>query len=758
MKETEDRLEKAAKQKETKQKTNLRKGTQGKLAGANSSLGSRLSILLGILGLLILCSLSVPIVTMGSKAVKSNLDKNMEDLLDLTSEKTGRIFAQVQTLSASMMESISFVWGQDDLVGGAPANPWRINNFNDGAREVQEITPMQNTTFRSRILNQEIPASRYNAEVVMMNALYSTLKSNPYVTGVGYFFEPDVLIPGATNYAPYLTVKSAETRDIINYPYSYYQNKGYYKNARDTQKATITSLYHDDEYPEYALVTVCDPIIVNGEFKGVVTIEINLAAFDVLEREDSRFPSLFTSVMDDQGNFLYSSREDLREKTLNDALDEKEVPALLSKMQEDKPFHVVLNNKAGQSRRLYFTPTQLDGTTLWSLMSISSNEYLSVTKRLITVSTVIVLLGVIILIALTNLLIRSSLKPLQMMAKVGNQVAEGNLNVDIQYHRQDEIGTIAQAFDKVMQQVKSIIRDLNEKLSSVSNGDFRVDLADESIYKGDYKPLLLSLREITTDLSRTMEDIKRSATEVNSGAEQVSNGAQSLSQGSTEQASSIEELSATMNEMSAKIKSTAEQSAEANKLSLSSVDAVELSNQKMEEMSLAMKEITEKSNEISKIIKTIDDIAFQTNILSLNAAIEAARAGAAGKGFAVVADEVGNLAQKSAKAAQNTSSLIEETIDAVSRGAKITQETAESMDLVKNKAEGITAIISKISDASEEEARGIVQLSTGLDQISSVVQSNTATAEQSAAASEELSGQANVLQDLVSKFQLKNDN
>ena len=213
-----------------------------------------------------------------------------------------------------------------------------------------------------------------------------------------------------------------------------------------------------------------------------------------------------------------------------------------------------------------------------------------------------------------------------------------------------------------------------------------------------------------------------------------------------------------MSEISDKIKSTAEQSLEANKLSLSSVEAVELSNQKMEEMSMAMKEITEKSNEIGKIIKTIDDIAFQTNILSLNAAIEAARAGAAGKGFAVVADEVGNLAQKSAKAAQNTSDLIEETMDAVSRGARITEETAASMDLVKTKAEGITNIISKISDASEDEARGIVQLSSGLDQISSVVQSNTATAEQSAAASEELSGQANVLQDLVSKFQLKSDN
>lgn len=293
----------------------MKKTGQQKKTEKSRSLGSRLSMLLGIVGLLILCSLSVPIVTMGSKSVKANLNKNMEDLLDITNEKTGRVFTQVQTLADSMMESISFVWDQNDAVGGAPANPWRINKFNDGNREVQEITPMQNTTFRSRILNQEIPASRYNAEVVMMNAMYSTLKSNPYVTGVGYFFEPGVLIPGVTDYAPYLTVKSAETRDIINYPYSYYKDKGYYKTAKETQKTTITSLYHDDENPEYSLITVCTPIIVNGEFKGVVNIEINLSAFDILTREDSRFPSLFTSVMDDQGNFLYSSREDLREKT-----------------------------------------------------------------------------------------------------------------------------------------------------------------------------------------------------------------------------------------------------------------------------------------------------------------------------------------------------------------------------------------------------------------------------------------------------------
>ena len=210
-----------------------------------------------------------------------------------------------------------------------------------------------------------------------------------------------------------------------------------------------------------------------------------------------------------------------------------------------------------------------------------------------------------------------------------------------------------------------------------------------------------------------------------------------------------------MSDISERIKETAHTAQEASRLSTDTGNAVVMSNTKMEEMSRAMVEITEKSNEISKIIKTIDDIAFQTNILSLNAAIEAARAGAAGKGFAVVADEVGNLAQKSAKAAQNTASLIEESIDAVEKGARISRETAESLDTVSQHTEKINSYIQDISAASEEEARGIAQLTQGIDQISSVVQNNSATAQESAAASEEMSAQANILNDLVERFTLK---
>lgn len=280
----------------------------------------------------------------------------------------------------------------------------------------------------------------------------------------------------------------------------------------------------------------------------------------------------------------------------------------------------------------------------------------------------------------------------------------------------------------------------------------------EAEYRGAFEQIGSSMKRITENLNTVMCEIRQSSDQVSSGSDQVSSGAQALSQGATEQASAVEELAATINEISTQVKETAENAVDAQKQMSTAEDETLTCNEQMREMILAMEEISHKSTEIGKIIKTIEDIAFQTNILALNAAVEAARAGTAGKGFAVVADEVRNPASKSAEASKNTSSLIEGSIAAVEKGTRIVNETAQSLSKVVDSSQAVSATVEKISDAASSQAASIEQVTQGIDQISSVVQTNSATAEESAAASEELSGQAQMLKNLVEQFKLKDTN
>ncbi|WP_049895819.1 methyl-accepting chemotaxis protein [Oribacterium sp. NK2B42] len=345
--------------------------------------------------------------------------------------------------------------------------------------------------------------------------------------------------------------------------------------------------------------------------------------------------------------------------------------------------------------------------------------------------------------------------PLQKVTAVAERISDGDLDVRLDIKSRNEIGLLADSFGKTIEQIRNYqgyIDEIASALSELADGNLRVQLTKQ--YTGQFAKIKTNTDNLISHLNSTLGEINAAANNVNRGAEQVSSGAQALAQGATEQASSIQELSATMNDISLKVKDTADMSKAALDLTSSVSEDMVISNTKMEEMSQAMEEIVERSNEISKIIKTIDDIAFQTNILSLNAAIEAARAGQAGKGFAVVADEVGNLAKKSQEAAQNTAVLIEQTIEAVQKGGEITAQTAESITSVSKGAQKITDLVDHISIASGEQADGIRQITLGIDQISSVVQTNAATAEQSAAASEEMTRMAKSLSDEVNKFTL----
>ncbi len=363
----------------------------------------------------------------------------------------------------------------------------------------------------------------------------------------------------------------------------------------------------------------------------------------------------------------------------------------------------------------------------------------------------------VITLIISTYLTRNITRPLHELERSAKKIVDGNFDIDITYQSKDELGVLANSFKNMTVILESVISDASRILSEMADGNFDVRTEAEKRYVGSFQSLLSSMRKLNRDLSSTLGQINQSADQVAAGSGQVSNGAQALSQGATEQASAVEELASTITGISHQVKDTAKNALEARSQSGTAGDEMEECNTQMRHMMTAMEEITRTSNEIGKIIKTIEDIAFQTNILALNAAVEASRAGSAGKGFAVVADEVRNLASKSSAAAKTTAELIESSIKAVALGTQLADSTAQSL---LKAVEGVRMAADKvdlIAEAAERQSNAIEQVTIGVDQISTVVQTNSATAVESASASQELSNQASMLKNLVAKFILREE-
>ena len=348
--------------------------------------------------------------------------------------------------------------------------------------------------------------------------------------------------------------------------------------------------------------------------------------------------------------------------------------------------------------------------------------------------------------------LQTILEPLHAIENVAKELTEGNLHSTLEYHSEDEIGRLAHSMRKSISILGSYVEDIDRVMKLFSEGNF--DAQPEVEWKGDFIGILDSFMAFEKSMADTVKGIQSASNEVSEGAEQVAASSNDLAEGATNQAAVVEELTATVTNVAEQVAQNAQSAKEISGKVGELGNAILESNGKMHEMVDSMNEINEASKEIDKIIATINEIASQTNLLALNASIEAARAGEAGKGFAVVADQVTVLADQSAQAAKESAVLIETSVKAVEKGMVIADQTATQLEDVADNSRTITEQVGNIADTLETQTTAIHQINEGIEQINDVVQTNSATSEECAAASQEMSSEAENLRELIRKLQV----
>lgn len=525
--------------------------------------------------------------------------------------------------------------------------------------------------------------------------------------------------------------------------------RGWY-GCIETKKTVLTEPYVDSSTGKMIL-SAAAPVIDDetGETLGAVGMDISLDHMTNIMSGYKIGRKGYMLLLSETGTILYHPQNDLIQKNINEAgISQNVIDALASGKNE------FLNYKTNGAKK-YGSLQHAGETGYIALSSMPMMEYYEILVGMVVALMIVFAVGILLIAVRIKKSAKNLTQPILELNQTAQKLAAGDLDVDLQITSENEIGELGESIQKTVSRLKEYIVYIDETaevLERISAGKLSIHLKNE--YVGEFQKIKTALLSISDSMNQVMVGINDSSEQVSVGANELATASQILAEGAEIQASSIEQITATTTTVAEQVENSRAEAAASAKATAQAAKIIEQNQENMKQMMTAMDEIHKTSQKVVGIIQTIEDIASQTNLLSLNASIEAARAGEAGKGFAVVADEIGKLALESSKAASTTKELIEISMEEINKGNAIAVNTMNSLQNSVNAVDEVNKMIQESAETAAVQAENMKQLLAGIEEISHGIQDNSAASQETSATSEELASQAEILNKMVQKFEL----